>query len=133
MHAGVTSLRSAAARRYKLNIWDVGGQKTLRPYWRNYYEKTDGLIWVVDSADLARLEDCMRELHSLLQEERLFGATLLILANKQDIPSALSLEEIEKVCKHGGYSRTCMQGARCVSVLSCALAAYPAHQGLPCL
>lgn len=83
--------------RYKLNIWDVGGQKTLRPYWRNYYEKTDGLIWVVDSADLARLEDCKRELHSLLQEERLFGATLLVLANKQDIPSALSLKEIEKV------------------------------------
>lgn len=84
-------------RRYKLNIWDVGGQKTLRPYWRNYYEKTDGLIWVVDAADLARLEDCKKELHSLLQEERLFGATLLILANKQDIPSALSLEEIAKV------------------------------------
>jgi GTPase SAR1 family protein len=87
-----------ACPRYKLNIWDVGGQKTLRPYWRNYYEKTDGLIWVVDSADLARLEDCRKELHSLLQEERLCGATLLILANKQDIPSALSLEEIEKVC-----------------------------------
>jgi ADP-ribosylation factor-like protein 2 len=47
-----------ALRSYKLNIWDVGGQKTLRPYWRNYYEKTDGLVWVVDSADLARLEDC---------------------------------------------------------------------------
>ncbi len=43
---------------YKLNIWDIGGQKTLRPYWRNYYEKTDALIWVVDSADLARLNDC---------------------------------------------------------------------------
>lgn len=84
--------------RYKLNIWDVGGQKTLRPYWRNYYEKTDGLIWVVDSADLARLDDCKKELHSLLQEERLFGATLLILANKQDIPAALSLQEIEQVC-----------------------------------
>jgi ADP-ribosylation factor-like protein 2 len=49
---------SFTVRSYKLNIWDVGGQKTLRPYWRNYYEKTDGLIWVVDSADLARLEDC---------------------------------------------------------------------------
>lgn len=83
--------------RYKLNIWDVGGQKTLRPYWRNYYEKTDGLIWVIDSADLARLEDCKKELHGLLQEERLFGATLLILANKQDIPAALSLQEIEQV------------------------------------
>jgi small GTP-binding protein len=83
--------------RFKLNIWDVGGQKTLRPYWRNYYEKTDGLIWVVDSADLARLEDCKQELHALLQEERLYGATLLILANKQDIAGALSLQEIEQV------------------------------------
>jgi ADP-ribosylation factor-like protein 2 len=81
-----------------LNIWDVGGQKTLRPYWRNYYEKTDGLIWVVDSADLARLEDCKAELHALLKEERLFGATLLIFANKQDVPSALPAEELEQVC-----------------------------------
>jgi GTPase SAR1 family protein len=87
---------------YKLNIWDVGGQKTLRPYWRNYYEKTDGLIWVVDSADLARLGDCRAELAGLLQEERLFGATLLILANKQDIPSALSLPQIEEVRRRGG-------------------------------
>ncbi len=34
-----------------LNIWDVGGQQTIRTYWRNYFESTDGLIWVVDSAD----------------------------------------------------------------------------------
>ena len=32
-----------------------------------------------------------------LQEERLFGATLLIFANKQDVPSALPVEELEKV------------------------------------
>jgi len=44
--------------RYLLNIWDVGGQKTLRSYWRNYFEQTDGLVWVVDSADSRRLQDC---------------------------------------------------------------------------
>ena len=55
--------------RYKLNIWDVGGQKSLRSYWRNYFEATDGLIWVVDSADKRRLVDCKGELHSLLVEE----------------------------------------------------------------
>ena len=54
---------------FKLNIWDVGGQKSLRSYWRNYFESTDGLIWVVDSADSWRLEDCKKELKSLLQEE----------------------------------------------------------------
>ena len=54
---------------YKLNIWDVGGQKSLRSYWRNYFESTDGLVWVVDSADKRRLGDCKAELHSLLVEE----------------------------------------------------------------
>ncbi len=55
--------------RYKLNVWDVGGQKSLRSYWRNYFESTDGLIWVVDSADKRRLDDCRSELAALLVEE----------------------------------------------------------------
>ena len=55
--------------RLKLNIWDVGGQRSLRSYWRNYYECTDGVVWVVDSADHRRLADCKAELHSLLKEE----------------------------------------------------------------
>jgi len=41
----------------------------LRSYWRNYFESTDGLIWVVDSADRRRLADCKTELEALLVEE----------------------------------------------------------------
>jgi ADP-ribosylation factor-like protein 2 len=52
-----------------LTFWDVGGQKTLRSFWRNYFEQTEGIIWVVDSADRRRLEDCKQELDKLLQEE----------------------------------------------------------------
>lgn len=48
---------------------DVGGQKTLRTYWKNYFEKTDTLIWVVDSTDASRLSDCSDELKKLLVEE----------------------------------------------------------------
>ena len=77
-----------------MNLWDVGGQKSIRAYWRNYFESTDGLIWVVDSADRVRLEQCRQALLELLQQERLAGATLLIFANKQDIDGALSSEEI---------------------------------------
>ncbi|RCN32384.1 ADP-ribosylation factor family protein [Ancylostoma caninum] len=36
---------------FTINFWDVGGQKSLRSYWRNYFEQTDALIWVVDSGD----------------------------------------------------------------------------------
>lgn len=78
-------IKSMTYGTYRLNIWDVGGQKSLRAYWRNYYEKTDGLVWVVDSVDVIRMEDCRKELHELLQEEKVAGATLLVLANKQDI------------------------------------------------
>ncbi|KAI0167721.1 ADP-ribosylation factor family-domain-containing protein [Pestalotiopsis sp. NC0098] len=79
---------------YKLNIWDVGGQKTLRSYWRNYFEKTDALIWVVDATDRLRIDDCKEELHGLLQEERLSGASLLVFANKTDVQGCMGEDEI---------------------------------------
>ena len=53
-------------------------------------------MWVVDSADRARLQDCKAELQVLLQQERLAGASLLVFANKQDIDGALTAEEIRE-------------------------------------
>merc|ERR1712113_236713 len=91
------NIKTLEYRGFKLNIWDVGGQTSLRSYWRNYFEQTDGLIWVVDSADRARLNDCKAELQLLLQQERLAGASLLVFANKQDIAGACSAEEIREV------------------------------------
>ncbi|GAA5888133.1 hypothetical protein JCM16303_004730 [Sporobolomyces ruberrimus] len=81
---------------YTLNVWDIGGQTSLRPYWKNYFEQTDAIIWVVDSSDRERINDCKLELNELLQEERLLGASLLVFANKQDIPGSMTPEEISK-------------------------------------
>eukprot|EP00736_Rhodelphis_marinus_P006997 Rmarinus@m.10896 len=81
---------------FKINIWDVGGQETIRSYWRNYFEETDGLVWVIDSADVRRLGDCKAELKKVLVEEKLSGASLLILANKCDLRGALNPEQISK-------------------------------------
>ncbi|KAF2026218.1 ADP-ribosylation factor [Paraphoma chrysanthemicola] len=81
---------------YKLNIWDVGGQKTLRTYWKNYFEKTDTLIWVVDATDRERIDDCRHELAGLLQEERLSGASLLVFKNKSDVPGAMTEDEVRE-------------------------------------
>ncbi|CAM9808476.1 unnamed protein product [Phaeothamnion confervicola] len=83
-------------RGYSLNVWDVGGQQTIRSYWRNYFEQTDGLVWVVDAADRARLDICRSELADLLKQEKLAGASLLVFANKQDLAGALPPDEIAK-------------------------------------
>lgn len=50
----------------------------------------------MDSTDRARLADTSAELNELLLEERLAGASLLVLANKQDLIGALSPEAIEE-------------------------------------
>ncbi|MQM17501.1 hypothetical protein Taro_050473, partial [Colocasia esculenta] len=100
------NIKTIKYEKYSLNIWDVGGQKTIRSYWRNYFEKTDGLVWVVDSSDIRRLDDCKMELCNLLKEERLSGASLLIFANKQDIQGALSPAEIAKVLNLDAMEKT---------------------------
>ena len=75
-------------------MWDIGGQKAIRPYWKNYYDNTDGMVFVVDSSDEERLNECVEELHSLLAEEALAKVPLLVYANKQDLQFALEAENI---------------------------------------
>ena len=66
----------------------------MRPFWRHYYAGTSGIIFVVDSQDAERLSKASQELHGLLKEEELEFATLVVVANKQDMKAALSIEKI---------------------------------------
>ena len=75
-------------------VWDVGGQDKIRPLWRHYYQNTEGLIFVVDSNDRDRIDDAREELHRMLSEEELNDAVLLVFANKQDLPKAMSAMEL---------------------------------------
>ena len=72
-------------------MWDVGGQKKLREMWRFYYENTQAVIFVVDSADHQRVEhEAKEELHNLMNQEELKDCVFLIYANKQDFAGALN-------------------------------------------
>lgn len=109
------NIKSLEFQDYLLNLWDVGGQKSIRAYWRNYFEQTDGIIWVVDSVDRFRLQECRDQLREILHQEvkelyfpskslvddchrqKLAGSSLLIFANKQDLGGALSFESISEI------------------------------------
>ena len=75
-------------------VWDVGGQDKIRPLWRHYYQNTQGLIFVVDSNDRDRIDAARDELHRMLNEDELREAILLVFANKQDLPNAMSAAEM---------------------------------------
>lgn len=75
-------------------VWDVGGQDKIRMLWRHYLENTQGLIFVVDSTDRVRLEEARTELRNVVLQDELRNAVVLVLANKQDLPNAITVGEI---------------------------------------
>ena len=81
-------------KKISFTVWDVGGQDKIRPLWRHYFQNTQGLIYVVDSNDRDRISEAAEELQKMLKEDELRDATLLVFANKQDLPNAMSVSEV---------------------------------------
>jgi len=84
-----------------LIVWDVGGRDKIRPLWRHYFEGSTALIFVVDSNDRDRIDDlkeyersAKEELHRTLEEDSMKNVPVLIFANKQDLPAAMSVKEV---------------------------------------
>merc|ERR1712128_60395 len=97
-------------------VWDVGGQDKIRPLWRHYFQNTQGLIFVVDSNDRERITEAQDELQKMLQEDELRDATLLVFANKQDLPNAMNAAEItDKLGLHSMKNRNWYIQATCAT------------------
>mmetsp|Transcript_24226 Transcript_24226/g.45972 ORF Transcript_24226/g.45972 Transcript_24226/m.45972 type:complete len:199 (-) Transcript_24226:95-691(-) len=75
-------------------FWDLGGHASFRSVWHNYYPEVQGIIFVVDSSDPPRMDEAKRTLIDVVSHEKLEGVPVLCMANKQDLPTALSVEEI---------------------------------------
>merc|ERR1712241_499135 len=81
-------------RNLNFTVWDVGGQDRIRKLWRHYFTGTNGVIYVVDSNDRDRTEDAREGLIKMLNEDEMRDAVLLVFANKQDLPNAMSAAEV---------------------------------------
>jgi ADP-ribosylation factor protein 1 len=94
--ACVFPLHQVDCKNSSFTVWDVGGQDKIRPLWRHYYTNTHGLIFVVDSNDRDRIGAARDEIHRMLNkhEDELRESVLLVFANKQDLPNAMSAAEM---------------------------------------
>jgi len=88
------NIKSVQQEGFKLNVWDIGGQKHIRPYWKNYYQNTDAIVYMIDSADKRRIDEAADELNQLLEEEDLAAVPVLVYANKQDLLNAMTAAQI---------------------------------------
>jgi len=106
-------------------MWDIGGQESLRSAWSTYYTHAEFVILVVDSTDRERLPIIKDELFRLVAHEDLQKASLLVLANKQDIKNSMTAAEISQslnltsIKDHAWHIQAC-----------CALTGEGLYQGL---
>ncbi|OBS25161.1 hypothetical protein FPOA_05696 [Fusarium poae] len=75
-------------------IFDYSGNEKLRAIWRKLLFRMQAIVFVIDSTDRANKEETREALWQVLREEMLDPQPVLILANKQDNPKALSVLEL---------------------------------------
>mmetsp|Transcript_24782 Transcript_24782/g.36555 ORF Transcript_24782/g.36555 Transcript_24782/m.36555 type:complete len:185 (+) Transcript_24782:184-738(+) len=90
------NVESVKYKSTSMTAWDVGGRSPIRPLYRFYFEKSDGLVFVVDSNDRDRIDQCHDEFTRVivLLQEVAPGIPILVLANKSDLPNAMSSHEV---------------------------------------
>ncbi|XP_042339374.1 ADP-ribosylation factor-like, partial [Plectropomus leopardus] len=81
-------------KKTSLTVWDVGGQKNMRVNWRYYLDDCKALVFVVDSSDRSRLPEAQKVLKKILNDEKLRGVPLMVLANKKDLPNSMTIREV---------------------------------------
>ena len=77
-----------------LSVMQEGGRSATRSLFSAYYPRFAGVIFVVDSNDRKRIDAVRDEIHRMLTDENLQNKPFLILANKQDLPDAMKLDEL---------------------------------------
>lgn len=81
-------------RRQRLTCWDAGtgcGIRGVYPMLRMFTEMSAGVVWVVDSTDRERIDESIETFASLVTNN---AFPILILGMKQDLPGAMSVDEI---------------------------------------
>ncbi|CEP14333.1 hypothetical protein [Parasitella parasitica] len=81
----------------RINFWDLGGQKDLQSIWERYYTECHAIVFVVDSTDPVRLEECRDTFEKMITNDAVEGVPVLMLANKQDVSGSLRVEQVKEV------------------------------------
>jgi len=61
------NMESLKYNNINFQVWDLGGQTTVRPYWKCYYPNAKAVVFVIDSSDKKRIETVKNQLDYLMK------------------------------------------------------------------
>ena len=88
------------------SIWDLGGQKRFKFMWQDFLRGAGLAVIVCDSTK----ENVEKTKEIYDRFERSLGTKIIAIANKQDLPGALTAQEVQK--KLGGLKTYGMSAIR---------------------
>mmetsp|Transcript_12655 Transcript_12655/g.21438 ORF Transcript_12655/g.21438 Transcript_12655/m.21438 type:complete len:186 (+) Transcript_12655:144-701(+) len=88
------NMRKVSKGNVTIKLWDIGGQPRFRSMWERYCRGVNSIVYVVDAADPDKFESAKKELHDLMAKPPLANIPLLVLANKNDLPEAIGVEDV---------------------------------------
>ncbi|KAF9161583.1 ADP-ribosylation factor-like protein 8B [Actinomortierella ambigua] len=91
------NMRKVTKGSVTMKLWDIGGQPRFRSMWERYCRGVNAIVFVIDAADHAKLEAARTELRNLLDKPQLASIPVLVLGNKNDLPNALTVDQIIEV------------------------------------
>ncbi|XP_077475882.1 ADP-ribosylation factor-like protein 16 isoform X3 [Stigmatopora argus] len=90
-----TNLTDLKLRRKKLTVRELGG--CMGPIWPSYFTDCSSVIFVVDSANIFQVASSCIQLLSVISNEALRDASVLVIFNKRDMPCTMSLVEMQSL------------------------------------
>ncbi|NHJ05996.1 MAG: GTP-binding protein [Candidatus Heimdallarchaeota archaeon] len=79
-----------------LNIHDLGGQSGFRFLWSNVNERSDAVVYIVDSTDFETFDESKKAFHEIINTQINSEIPVLILLNKIDLTNRINLKDFIK-------------------------------------
>jgi GTPase SAR1 family protein len=94
-------VEKVSSKQVSLVVWDIGGPDKIRSLWKIYLTDISAIIWVIDrfackfmtyrkSNDRERIGESGTEIIKILNLCDSAALPVLIFANKQDLPNAMT-------------------------------------------